>query len=430
MRALPLLLIAACAGDDPASGGAPSTTDTGPAYAGRPDCAPGVEPGSDDRLVRWPYLQLPAPGEMTVAWGGPADAGAGTLEWTVDGETWQTLDGEPTSVRINDSDEAEPVTMTLFSARITGLGPGGAACYRVTLDGEEVAGGLSLQTPPSPDEVDAPLRFLVIGDFGAGTEDQYEVRDAMLPYIDDAHVLLTTGDNAYGDGDWDELHELVFGVNEQLMAQVPTLPTSGNHDYKTQSAQPYLDNFFLPENALREADHERYWSLDWGGVHLVGLDTEDPAYVMSAETDDDQGDWLEQDLASHDRPWTIAMWHKPAYSGHPTRGPDPWALLQFVPKLEAAGTQLVLQGHDHFYERYNPIRGNEASTTTDGGITYFVTAGGGQGMYEIGPATHQARIEDKHHFLWGEVAGCTMHIQAIDKTGAVFDEVTLDRCDG
>ena len=47
-------------------------------------------------------------------------------------------------------------------------------------------------------------------------------------------------------------------------------PVSGNHEYETEDAAPYLESFVLPENG----DRERYYSFDWGDVHFVGLDTE------------------------------------------------------------------------------------------------------------------------------------------------------------
>ena len=96
------------------------------------------------------------------------------------------------------------------------------------------------------------------------------------------------------------------------------------------------------------------------------------------------------------------------------------------PVLEAAGVPLVLQGHDHYYQRFQPI--NEASVPDADGIHYIVTGGGGRELYEMDLAEPFLDVaEQRHHFLLGEADGMTL--QAIDKTGTVFDTLELERCD-
>ncbi len=121
-------------------------------------------------------------------------------------------------------------------------------------------------------------------------------------------------------------------------------------------------------------------------------------------------------------------WHKPPYEGHPDRGPDPLTLLGVVPLMERHGVQLVLLGHNHFYERTKPILGNEASTVEAGGVTYVITGAGGGGLYPVEPWDLQQVGVSAHNFLVGRVDRCALSIDAIDDRGGFLDRFSLDRC--
>ena len=110
---------------------------------------------------------------------------------------------------------------------------------------------------------------------------------------------------------------------------------------------------------------ERWYSFDWGDVHFVALDSERTGPVQAA--------WLDADLTANQLPWTIVYWHKPPFSSG-EHGSDGATRAQFVPILEKHKVPLVLNGHDHDYER----------TTPQNGVTYVVTGGGGVGVRPVG----------------------------------------------
>ncbi len=407
--------------------GAPTpTTETTPApqptvpadTPDTPDTA-GTKPSPSSELERWPYVQSVTATEATIAWGtelGVVDTvlryGAGSLS--------EQAGPQSAPLRIGMADDE----ITLHHVSLTGLEPGTRYDYAVDVGSERRTDNLSFRTAPEGD--DTPVKFLVVGDMGTGTNDQEAVRDAMMVYLDDAEFVVALGDNAYSSGDWDELHDHVFGEYQELMSRVPMFPTLGNRDTTTEGGQPYLDNFFLPRTALREDHQERYYSADYGPVRLVVLDSEDTELLVSSAVDD-QLHWLDNVLAdSSERPWIIATYHHPAFTNHPTRQPDLGTLGLFVPRLEQAGATVTLAGHNHHYERSVPIK--ELVAAPDG-LTHVVSGGGGASLYdlEIGLDPLQAHGAVVHHFLLGEADACKLTLSAIGTDGVVFDSVTFER---
>ena len=394
-------------------------TETGSAYAEPAVCDVQVAPGSVPGLQRWPYLQLGTTDSMTVMFGSSQDAKVAEVGWgRVDTE--HTLAASSNAI-------AGKRPLKLWSATLTDLEPGTEYCYQVSVDGAVLAAGLRFRTAPG--RTDAPVKFIVIGDFGAGTQDQLMVRDQMLAHIEGVDLLITTGDNAYNTGRWEEVDEFVFEINRDILHRVVTFPTTGNHDYATERAAPYLANFMLPENAWRVSDNERYYRADWGPLSILALDTEKPIRDITEEATDDQGDWLLHQLSQDDlRPWVLPVFHKPGVEGHETRGPDIHVLAHFIPLFEAYGVRLVFTGHNHHYERFKPLM-NNAEDVTPGGVTYVVTGGGGRGLYPQGEEPRRAVGVKEHHFMLGEADGCFIRMTAISKTGEELDHFGLNRCD-
>ena len=380
-------------------------------------CGPGARPDASRPLERWPYLQSVTDTTATVVWGAGGTGHTGKLLW---GEPVRELVGMPDFIQGSDS---EP--LTLFRATIGGLTPGSTVCYAVEVDGVVRMSGLVLHTAPT--DAEAVVDFIALGDMGSGTESQLALRDqiALREGID---LWFTTGDNAYGSGTYSQLQHNAFEVYEGLWHGVPVFPTPGNHEYYTDNAQPYLRNFVLPRNAWRPEDAERYYSTDFGPIHFVGLDSEGAITEVTDGPGDDMVDWLAADLSATTQPWKIAAWHHPPYEGHPSRGPDIATLTKVVPVLERFGVQLVLLGHNHYYERMGPIRDGERSSLAEGGITYVIVGGGGASLYPVEPWPLQEVGISVHSFLVGQASECTLRGEAFDITGASIDAFTLQRC--
>ena len=98
-------------------------------------------------------------------------------------------------------------------------------------------------------------------------------------------------------------------------------------------------------------------------------------------------DWLEADLQASAARWKIAYFHHLPYPiSHHLDDPVCAAVRTlFVPGMERNGVQLVLDGHEHTYERTLPMRGDVA-VTSGRAITYVTTGGGGGIPHPVAPA--------------------------------------------
>ncbi len=281
-----LSLLIACRGVAEVEPVVDDTDPTTPIQTTPPVDSPDI-PVDPPSLAREPYLQNVTPTSATVVWGVDKEAEAGQLRWGPTPDLPNTFVATATDLE----------SLRLMEATLVGLEP------------------------------TASVQFVAFGDFGTSSDAQLTLRDLLAASADDIDLWLTTGDNAYGSGRESELQAHVFEVYADLWHRAPVFPASGNHDYSTAFAQPYLDSFVLPRNAWRAEDAERYYSFDWGPLHVVVVDSEGSLAAAAAQrAPDDMLAWLDADLAATDRPWTVVLWHKPPYSGHPTRPGDPLAL--------------------------------------------------------------------------------------------------------
>lgn len=310
-----------------------------------------------------------------------------------------TLEGEPVAV-VSAAVDGSVDGGTQQIAELRGLKPATAYCY--SLRGLTTPAGF--RTAPAPGVGEA-VRFAAWGDSGYGGSDQRALLEQVMTVPFD--FVIHTGDLAYDQGKAGELERTVFKPYAPLLREFPIYPVTGNHDYESNRAAPFLASFVLPENG----DGERWYSFDWGDVHFVGLDTE--------QTGAAQAEWLDADLMQNRLPWTVVFGHRPPFSSgeHGSNG----AFRQhFVPVLEKHQVPLVLNGHDHDYERTHVLNG----------VTYVVTGGGGRGTRPVGSSSFTAFSEAVIHFVFVEIAGSRLVLHAIDGMGREFDQTVIERSAG
>ena len=146
-------------------------------------------------------------------------------------------------------------------------------------------------------------------------------------------------------------------------------PVPGNHEYETTGAAGYYAYF----GSLAGDPTKGYYSYDIGAWHIIALNGE-CSFVGGCGTGSPQEVWLRSDLAAHTNTCTLAYWHEPRFSSGLQGGDDTYATWWH--DLYTGHADVVLNGHDHDYERFAPQ--DDARHPTPNGIRAFVVGTGGE----------------------------------------------------
>jgi hypothetical protein len=201
------------------------------------------------------------------------------------------------------------------------------------------------------------------GDIARCSMPQAVYTAALLGNIDGD--VITFGDNTQLNGtaqEFADCYNPTWGVYKYK-----THPSPGNHDYNTANAQPYYDYFGVPE----------YYSYDTGFWHLISLNSE-----IDISSNSVQVQWLRADLEAHRNICILAYWHRPRFSSSTVHPNDP-SLDALWDVLYEYNVDVVLNGHNHLYERFAPQ--NPQAVADPQGIREFtVGTGGGGTLYAYG----------------------------------------------
>lgn len=184
-------------------------------------------------------------------------------------------------------------------------------------------------------------------------------------------AVLALGDLQYEDGDllkFIDSYDKSWGRIKQI-----TRPAVGNHEYGIAGARGYFAYF----GPLAGARNKGYYSYDLGAWHLIALNS-NCGRVGGCGEGSPQERWLRADLAAHAGACILAYWHHPRFSSG-WHGSDQ-SYRAFWQALYQAGTALVLNGHDHDYERFARQDPDGRADPTRG-IREFVVGTGGRSIY-------------------------------------------------
>jgi acid phosphatase type 7 len=268
------------------------------------------------------------------------------------------------------------------------------------------------------------LSFLAFGDSGSGGAEQQILAGWMRK--ESPSLVLHLGDLAYPNGSFQDFQDYYFGPCRDLMQRVPFFPCPGNHEYMTRDAFPYLALHDLPQVASApESDRGRYYSFDWGNVHFVSVDSNAPL-VRAAGGQGPMLDWLENDLRATRQYWRIVYFHHPPFAGGPNENDVSCELARnyLAPIVERHGVQLVLNGHEHSYQRTYPLTGKQA-VPKGNGTMYVTSGGGGYGLYAAHSHPLVAVSHSVHHYLRVNVSNSRLSVRAIGLSGEEVDGFDL-----
>jgi tartrate-resistant acid phosphatase type 5 len=222
-------------------------------------------------------------------------------------------------------------------------------------------------TPPTAETTEPfvpsdslPLKFAVIGDYGAeatgGGNFQAKVADMVKAWKPE--FIITTGDNNYPKGEADTIdrnigkyyRDYIFHYKGKYFPidraeHNRFFPSLGNHDWDCKDCaqngipKPYVDYFELPGN-------ERYYKFSWGQADFFAIDSDPRAADIQGGKDSKQAEWLKKELAASDALYRVVYFHHPPFSSG-KHGPSKHMQWPFA----KWGASIVICGHDHIYER-------------------------------------------------------------------------------
>jgi hypothetical protein len=268
--------------------------------------------------------------------------------------------------------------------------------------GVEQSGAIALTLPNKADS----LKFAVLGDFGTGSTEQYELAVQMKRVHDAFPYELVTlvGDNLYGSERPQDFKKKFEDPYKPLLdAGVKFYASLGNHDAREQR---YYKLFNM--------DGKLYYSFKPSkqSVRFFALE--------STYLDPEQVAWVEKELKDSNSDWKIPYFHHPPYSSGDRHGSDTRLREVLEPLFVRYNVSVVLSGHDHFYERIKP----------QNGIVYFVVGSGGQlrkGNIDKGSGLTAAGNDQDQSFMVAEINGDEMWFNAVSRTGQVFDSGVITR---
>ncbi len=249
---------------------------------------------------------------------------------------------------------------------------------------------------------DGSVRFAIIGDTGTGTKQQQQLADVMVKYrqVFPFDAVLLLGDNLYGSETPADYKKKFQDIYQQLLNnKVKFYAALGNHD---QPNERFYEFFNM--------NGKEYYRFTKGNVAFYALN--------SNYMDKKQVKWLEDELAKDTSDWKIAFCHHPPYSSGGKHGSDKQLREVVEPIFLKYGVNVVLTGHDHFYERMKPQKG----------IYYFVSGAGGK--LREGDVKNNSPLTEKFYdadmsFMLAEVVGNQMHFQVLSRTGETVDSGVL-----
>jgi hypothetical protein len=284
---------------------------------------------------------------------------------------------------------------------------------------------------PSGRDAQAPFRFTMMGD--QGTDDTPVLPPGLAPGIYDdsyykpdndpatahtANVLnqiiaarpdfhVLAGDIAYADpsgagkramfvptaaqppSGLDKYNPFVWDVYlgsiEASASITPWMFATGNHDmeaaYPTHGYGGHLARMDFPGNG--PSGCPSVYSFVYGNVAVMSLDANDVSYEITANTGYSQGGqnaWVAKTLATHranpDIDFIVCFFHHCAYSTTKDHASDGGVRSAWVELFDQHRVDLAVSGHNHVYERTDPIRaGKPTAVAPDNAVVYPDTDG-------------------------------------------------------
>lgn len=230
---------------------------------------------------------------------------------------------------------------------------------------------------PSP----TPAVLIGAGDIAQCGDNQIwdDMTSEVLSQYPDA-VIFTAGDNVQGDGRKEEYEDCFDPSWGRFKDRIR--PAAGNHDFAAENGVPYYE-YFGPAAGKAE---EGYYSYNLGSWRLIVLNSN--CVEGTCDPDSNQVQWLRQELEAYANQCTLLYWHR-TYISSGMYGKYE-SVLHFWQSAAQLGGDIVVNGHDHIYERFAPM---DASGNFDpNGVRLFIVGTGGADLQSLGEVEPNSEV--------------------------------------
>jgi hypothetical protein len=239
-------------------------------------------------------------------------------------------------------------------------------------------------------------------------------------------AVLPLGDIQYEDGEYSKFlqsYHPSFGRAKQI-----TRPAVGNHEYLTRDAAGYFQYF----GAAAGHPSMGYYSYTLGTWLMIAVNSE-CSHAGGCHQGSPQETWLRHLLATRKNRCVLAYWHEPRFSSGQHGSHRHMGVIWNT--LAAAGADVVLSGHNHVYERFEPAGvtdvKSESPTLDSNGIRQFVVGTGGKNLtrFSSPPLPGEVvRNEDTYGVLRLTLHAGSYDWRFVPEAGKAFTDTGTARC--
>ena len=276
-------------------------------------------------------------------------------------------------------------------------------------------------TPAGPSPISAlvqsttsgPAILVGAGDIARCGVEGAEATAKLLDRI--SGTVFVAGDNAYMSGTIEEYRTCYAPSWGRHLAR--TRPVPGNHEYRTAGAAGYFEYFGSNAGPAGLG----YYSYTLGSWLILALNSEVDVSAASAQLQ-----WVRDQLSASRSRCTAVYWHRPLFSSGPNgSNADMLPLWRLLYSLDV---DIVINAHDHLYERFAP-QDPDGRPDPARGIRQFTVGSGGAPTYSIARTVANSEAAAS---VWGvgqfTLENGSYKWEFVPAEGASFSDAGVGQC--
>ena len=214
--------------------------------------------------------------------------------------------------------------------------------------------------------------------------------------------------------EWDEL----FAYSGDVFTQKPLMPVPGNHDRQDGlGSWMYYEMFSLPKNGPQAVAPESTYAFRYGNALFLMIDSTHP--------NEDQTDWIGEQLSATDVVWKFVFFHFPPYN---YEEPYPDIQAAWVPLFDKYHVDMVMSGHEHYYMRTKPMKNGQVVNAFADGTIYTISIGIDSRHEEMGEEPYaEVRYGNGPYYQHMEINDKVLTYTAYNKAGEIKDNLVISK---